>query len=239
MYSLKKSANDGAVNDAGSTCCVGFVGVDVHSGSIAGGNADNNAVKDQGTSGVELNLNYFLIGYAEISSGFGGEVDVSLCSDYAFGKGNGAAGTNESASTGALDVTGFANGSLYADGSCIGEGDFNLGFFSCRAENGHFEFALFAFNGYFFFASKLTGLAESLFNGELVSCAEKCFDVFFRKMDVSCGCFNENFVFHWSISHFLDGNRRILLYSYVPFPTGKAPRGGRRSAETESYLYLL
>ena len=197
-----ESANDGAVNNAGSACCIGFVGIDVHSGSIAGGNTDNNAVKNQRTSGVELNLNDFLIGNAEICSGFGGKVNVSLCCDNAFGKGYGAAGTNESASAGALDVAGFTDGRFYADGSCIGKRDFNLRFFSCGTKNGHLERAFFTLNSYFFFTSKLTGLAEHFLNGKLMACTEKNVDVFCGEMEMSCGCFNENFVFHWYILTF-------------------------------------
>ena len=196
------SANDGTVNNAGSACRIGFIGIDVHCGGIAGGNADNNAVKNQGTSGVELNFNDFLIGNAEISSSFGSKVNVSLCSDYTFCKSNGAARTNESASAGALDIAGFTDGSFYADGSCIGKRNFNLRFLSCRAENGHFEFALFTFYGYFFFTSELTGLAEHFLYGELVACAEKNVDVFCGKMEMSCGSFNKNFVFHWYILTF-------------------------------------
>jgi hypothetical protein len=48
-----------------------------------------------------------------------------------------------------------------------------------------------------------------------MACTEKNVNVFCGKMEMSCGCFNENFVFHWSISHFLDGNRRVLLYTSV------------------------
>ena len=94
---VSRLANDGAVNDACSACRVGFVGVNVHSGSVAGGNADNNAVEDEGTCGVELNLNDLLVANAEVSSGFRGEVNVSLSSDDTFGEGNGAAGTDEGA----------------------------------------------------------------------------------------------------------------------------------------------
>ncbi len=203
-------ANDGAVNDTCSACRIGFIGIDVHCGSVAGGNADNDAVEDQRASGVELNLNDLLVANTEVSGGFGGKVNVSLSSDDTFGESNGAAGTDEGARAGALDITGFANGSLYADGSCIGKGNFNLRIFSCRTENGHFERALFALNGYFFLAGKLTGLAEHFLYGELMAGTEKNVNVFCGKMEMSCGGFNENFVFHWSISHFLDGSRRIL-----------------------------
>ena len=104
------SANDGTVNNAGSACRIGFIGIDVHCGSVAGGNADNNAVKDQGTSGIELNFNDLFVCNAEVSSGFGCKVDVSLCRDHAFSQGNGAAGTNKGASAGAFYVAGFTDG---------------------------------------------------------------------------------------------------------------------------------
>ena len=64
---------DLAVNNACCACRIGFIGIDVHCGSIACGNANNNAVKNKRTSGVELNLNDFLVGNAEVCCGFGGE----------------------------------------------------------------------------------------------------------------------------------------------------------------------
>ena len=188
--------NDLTVNYACSACSVGFVGIDVHCGSELIGNAYNNAIKNEGTSGIELNLNNFLISNAEVICSFGCEVDMSLCSDNAFCEFNGTAGANECASTGAGCVTGFTDGSLYADGSCVCERNFNLRSFSCRTENGHFEFALFTLNSYFFFASKLTGLAKLFLYGKGMTFTEKDRNVFIRKMDVSCGCFNKNLIFH-------------------------------------------
>ena len=143
-----------------ATCSVGFVCVNVHSGSELGGNTNYNIAEDVASAvGFNLNLNNLLVSKTELFSCICVEVDVSLCGDNAFFYCNFSAGTNKCTSTCTCNVAGFTNGSVYTDASCVCERDFNLCCRSFGTENGYScELLLCALNGYSFFTSELTGL---------------------------------------------------------------------------------
>ena len=184
--------DDFAVAFAECAGCVGFVGVDVHSSSELGAYADNNVAEDGGSAvGFDLNGYDFLVGYAEFFCVSGSDVDVALCSDNAFSDFHFTAGTYELACAGACNVTGFTYGSVYAEGTSVGEGDFNLGSRTCGTEDDNIGNGLLGANyGNSFFASELTGLGEVLLVGKGCAFTEKDLDVFFRKMHVTCAGFN-------------------------------------------------
>ena len=193
MYvSAGKLLDDFAVAFAESACSVGFVGVDVHSGSELGAYANNNIAENEASAvGVDLNGNDFLISNACSFCISRSEVDVTLSSDNAFSDFNFTCRTYELACAGTSNITGFTNGSVYAEGTSIGEGDFNLGSRTCGTEDDNIGNGLLGANyGNSFFASELTGLGEVLLVGKGCAFTEKDLDVFFRKMHVTCAGFN-------------------------------------------------
>ena len=95
---------------------VGFVGIDVHCGSIACAYSANNVAQNSLSAvGVKLDPNNFLVGNAESFCILGSEVNVALCNDYALFEFNFAAGTDKLAGSRAVKVTGFSYGSGDAD----------------------------------------------------------------------------------------------------------------------------
>ena len=180
--------DDFAVAFAECACSVGFVGVDVHSSSKLGAYADNNVAEDEASAvGVDLNGNDLLVSNACSGS----EVDVTLCSDNAFSDFNFTCGANELARAGTCNVTGFTNGSVYAEGTCVGEGDFNLSSRTGGTEDDYIGNGLLgAYNGNSFFASELTGLGQILLMGQGSAFTEENLDVFFGKMYVTGAGFN-------------------------------------------------
>ena len=173
-------------------CCICFIGVDVHSCCELGANAADNVTEDGGTAfAVDLNGNNLLVLNAELLSISGGQVNVALCNDNAFSDLNFACRANDLAACGACNVTGLTNGSVYAQGAGIGEGNFNLGSGTSRAEDDNVSDGLLgADESYALFACELTGLGEVLLVGKGCAFAEKDLDVFFRKMHVTCAGFN-------------------------------------------------
>jgi hypothetical protein len=118
-------------------------------------------------------------------------VDVTLSSDNAFSDFNFTCGANQLARAGTCNVTGFTNRSGYAQGTCVGEGDFNLSSRTCGTENDYVRNGLLgANNGNSFFASELTGLGQVLLMGKGSAFAEEDLDVFFGEMYVTGAGFN-------------------------------------------------
>ena len=190
--SAEKLLDDFAVAFAECTGSVGFVSVDVHSGSELGAYADNNIAEDEASAvGVDLDGYDFLVSNACSFSISGSEVDVTLCSDNAFSDFNFTCGTNELARAGTCNVTGFTNGSVYAEGTCVGEGDFNLSSGTCGAEDDYIGNGLLGTNnGNSFFAGELTGLGQILLMGKGSAFTEENLDVFFGEMYVTGAGFN-------------------------------------------------
>ena len=184
--------DDFAVAFAECAGCVGFVGVDVHSSSELGAYANYNVTENGGSAfGFDLYGYDFLVSYVEFFCISGSDVDVTLCSDNAFSDFNFTAGTYELACAGTCYVTGFTYGSVYAESTSVGEGDFNLSSRTCRTEDDYVCNGLLgANNGNALFASELTGLGEVLLVGEGCAFTEEDLDVFFRKMHVTCAGFN-------------------------------------------------
>ena len=184
--------DDFAVAFAECACCVGFVRVNVHCSCELRAYTYNNVTENGGSAvGFDLYGYDFLVGYAEFFCISRGEVDVTLCCDNAFCDFNFAAGTYELACAGTSYVTGFTYGCGYAEGTCVGEGDFNLGCRTCRTKDDYVRDGLLrANNGNAFFACELTGLGQILLVGESCAFAEQDLDVFFRKMYVTCAGFN-------------------------------------------------
>ena len=88
-----------------AACCVGFVGVNVHGGRVAGADSDDNVAEGGGSvGGLDLDGDNLAVLYAEFLSVFGGEVDVSLGSDNAFLKSNFACGSFDDAAGSACKV---------------------------------------------------------------------------------------------------------------------------------------
>ena len=164
----------------------------MHSSSELGAYAYNNVAEDAGTAvGVDLNGYDFLVSYACSFSVSGSEVDVALSSDNAFSDFNFTCGAYELACAGTCNIAGFTYGSVYAEGTSVGKGDFNLGCRTCRTEDDYIGNGLLGANySNSFFTCELTGLGEVLLVGKGCAFAEKDLDVFFRKMHVACAGFN-------------------------------------------------
>ena len=164
----------------------------MHCSRELGAYTDNNVAENEVSAvGVDLNGYDFLVSYACSFCIFGSEVDVTLRSDNTFSDFNFTCGTYELASAGACNVTGFTNGSGYAESTSVGKGDFNLGCRTCGTEDDNIGNRLLGTNyGNSFFACELTGLGEVLLVGKGCAFTEKDLDVFFRKMHVACAGFN-------------------------------------------------
>ena len=188
LYDVAGAASSGS-------CCVCFVGVDVHSKSKAFANANNGVAEDGGSAfGFDLNRNDFLIGYAEFSSVCGSHVDVSLCYDNAVGEFNRSAvcGVNELYAGRACSVAAFTNGSGNAKGSCVGEGYFNLACLTSGTEDANAGDGLLGANNVkTFSASELTGLGKVFLVGELIAFTKENVDMFLRQVDMTCRSFND------------------------------------------------
>ena len=191
-----ESVDDLAVNETECSCCVALIGVDVHSKSELGGNANHNVVENNGTSGVKSYLYDLLVGYAENLSISGGHVDVTLCNDNTLVDGNLTAGANQLYAGGVLNVAALVNGGRYAEGACVGIGYLNLIVGTAGAEDAHLERALGAYYLNLFLASELTGLAEILLGVKLSACAEESLKRLLGDVEMTSRGFYEKFLFH-------------------------------------------
>ena len=164
----------------------------MHCKSIAVGNTSNYVIEYKcATLGGDLNGNDLAVGDAIFFSISGGHMDVTLCDNNTFGKLNLTCRANELACAAACNVARLTDGSLYADGTSVGERNFNLSSLSAGTENGNTgKLLLGANNGNSLFTSKLTGLRKLLLGGELIALAEKDFKMLFANVYVTCGNFN-------------------------------------------------
>lgn len=181
FFFLQELLDDFTITFAECACCVGFVGVNVHCCCKLRAYT-NYYVTENGGSAVGFDLyGYdFLVRYAEFFCVSGSDVDVALCCDYAFCDFNFTAGANELTCAAACYIAGFTYGSGYAEGTCVGERDFNLGCRTCRTEDDYVRDGLLrANNGYAFFTCKLTGLGQVLLVSQGCAFAEQNLDVFF------------------------------------------------------------
>ena len=187
---------DLAVNGAEGGRRIALIGVDVHSKSKLGGNANHNVVEDNGTGGVESYLYDLLVGYAENLSISRGHMNVTLCNDNALVDGNLAAGANQLYAGGVLDVAALVNGGNYAKCASVGEGYLNLIVRTAGTENAHLKRALGAYYLNLFLASELTGLAEILLVVKLSACAEESLKRLLSDVEMTSRGFYEKFLFH-------------------------------------------
>ena len=173
-----------ALAECASSVC--FIGIDVHCCCKGRLDTDDNVVIDGLSAvGVDCNLDNLLVRNAECSSVVGRHMDVSLCDDNAFRDFDFAARTDELAACRACNVTGFTDGSVNTEGSCVGKGKLNLRFGTSRTEDGDaLDGLLGTDEGNAFFTSELAGLAQILLVGQLVTCTEKNFDVLFGEMSL-------------------------------------------------------
>ena len=99
----------------------------MHCKSIAVGNTCNYVVEyESATLGGDLNGNDLAVGDAIFFSISGGHMDVTFCCNNAFGKLNLTCRANKLACAASCNVARLTDGSLYADGTSVGERNFNL-----------------------------------------------------------------------------------------------------------------
>ena len=93
--------------------CVCLIGVDVHSSSELGANANYYVAEDQAAIfALNLYADDLLIGYAKTFCIRGSQVDVTLCSDHALGELYLAGRSYQLARTGSGYVTALTNGTI-------------------------------------------------------------------------------------------------------------------------------
>ena len=106
---------------ASASCCVGLVGIDVHSQSVLRAYT-NNYIAEYQTSALGINLYGYniLILYAELFSIFRSCMDMTLCCDYAFLQLNLACRSYQLTCAAACNIAGscgIAEGFFHADDS--------------------------------------------------------------------------------------------------------------------------
>lgn len=176
---VRKLFDDFAVNNTSAASCIGFVGVDVHSFSVAVAYTNNNVAEGQFSAfAVHFNFYDLVVNETQFSSVSSGHVDVTFCNDNAFSQFNFAARTYQFASAGTSDFAGLTNWSADTDGTSIRSGKFDLSFFSERTKDGNASQLFFrANNGYSLSASVLTRLGQVFFLGEFSTSAEQDFEM--------------------------------------------------------------
>ena len=203
--------NNLAVNLAGAAGGIGLVHIDMHGKRIFGMYTADNVVEDQSALiGDDLDLNDFLVFYAEIGAVLRSKVDVALCDDDAFGQLNLALGADKLAGAGTGQNTGFANGSGDTECTGVGRGNLDLGLLADRAEDRDIlKGALGADDVDTLKAGVLTGLGEVLLVGELSTLAEQGLEIGGADMNVARAGLYQNFILHWN---FLLQNFYLVLY---------------------------
>ena len=125
------------------------------------------------------------------------DVQVTFCSDNAFGQFNLTGRTNQFARSAASQVAGQSDRSVEPQASGVGSGKLYLRFGAEWTQDADICLRFFRTNnGYLLVACKLTFDGKLFFNGELCVCAEQSSEVLSGQVYVSCGSF------YWkSIAH--------------------------------------
>ncbi len=102
-------------------------------GEFVADTADHITENEAAAIGVDPNPNHVFVSNFQFSSIGGGQRDVALCNDDAFGQFHFTFRTNQLAVSRAGDITGFPDRSSNADGAGISSAQFNLAGAAFRA----------------------------------------------------------------------------------------------------------
>lgn len=183
---LSRLFYDFAVYFAGACCGVCLIGVNVHSQSIFGAHTDYYVAEHQASAvGIDLHGYNIFVFHAQFLRIFRSCMDMTLCGDHAFLYFHFSCRSNQLTCAGACHIAGLTDRSDYADGTCVGQRQLNLGLRTYRSEDRGGEFLLASYDLYFLVAGKLTRLRQVFFLGQLIALAEQSLQILLSYMYVS------------------------------------------------------
>ena len=118
---------------------------------------------------------------------------MTLCGDHAFFYFHFSCRSNQLTCAGTCHIAGLTDRSDYADGTCVSQGQLNLGLRTYRPKDRSGEFLLASYDLYFLVAGKLTRLRQVFFLGQLIALAEQSLQILLSYMYVTSRCFNNEF----------------------------------------------
>ena len=122
-----------------------------------------------GTLALCLDINDIAVLQAVFFSGFQIQMHVTCCNDNTFLQLQFALRTDELSACAACDVAAVADRSIKANLACVSQRKLNLSFRTQRTDDTQLHGILGSYHGNLFFGSKLTGLANRLFNMQLAA----------------------------------------------------------------------
>ncbi len=184
-----------AINGAKGSSRVAFIGVDVHRKGVARRDANDGVVEDRVTpiARADVDRDVIAIGDAEVFGIFRGHVDMAFGDDHTFFEIHFTFRAAEGALARALGIARFANWGGNAQGTGIGEAQFDLVAFADRAKDRKHGARTRAIRVFFVVAdhfnairrSELARLREHLTDFEGVPFAEEGFQGFLGDVHVT------------------------------------------------------